>query len=409
MKLLEKINFKEPKYMLPAIIFIPLLFTGYFVIDMFQTKKLETVDDNLQTTEYLNPNLPSVNLGKKEEIGSKYENMKEQFGKIQDLTGVATIDRDEEEETESYESRYSEEEKARMEAEARAREEAAKQQLTEQQRQDSLRQAWITAQKESRARQDSARAELERALEDARMRGMREAGLTKTTAEVEEEQARAKADTVLKSSRVIQEDQPAVMALSEQAETQVAVKVQAKASSEYFNSLEKKEPAPKLIKAIIDENLKVEDGSRIRLRLLDEVEVGGAVLKKGAYLYATVSGVSSGRVKGTISSILVDDELIKVNLSLYDNDGLEGLYVPNNTVRETAKDIAGSAASTNVSMSGSYSNSIAQAAYTAAQQAYQRTAQAIGKAIKKSKVLLKYGTFVYVVNGQDVRGSTGRR
>ena len=32
---IKKINFKQPKYMIPAIIYIPLLFTGYFLIDTF--------------------------------------------------------------------------------------------------------------------------------------------------------------------------------------------------------------------------------------------------------------------------------------------------------------------------------------------------------------------------------------
>ena len=54
-EILSKINFKQPKYMLPAIIYFPLLFTGYFLIDTFQTKKAETVDPNMQSTEYLNP------------------------------------------------------------------------------------------------------------------------------------------------------------------------------------------------------------------------------------------------------------------------------------------------------------------------------------------------------------------
>mgnify|MGYP000305600445 CR=1 FL=1 len=85
---------------------------------------------------------------------------------------------------------------------------------------------------------------------------------------------------------------------------------------------------PKLIQAIIDENIKAVDGSRVRLRLLDDVEIGECVIARGTYLYATVSGFSSGRVKGNISSILVNDELVKVSLSLYDTDGMEGLYVP---------------------------------------------------------------------------------
>ena len=48
-----------------------------------------------------------------------------------------------------------------------------------------------------------------------------------------------------------------------------------------------------LIKAIIDENIKAVDGSRVRLRLIDDVEINEVVVPKGSYLYATMSGFGS--------------------------------------------------------------------------------------------------------------------
>ena len=83
--------------------------------------------------------------------------------------------------------------------------------------------------------------------------------------------------------------------------------------------------------------IKAVDGSRVRLRLLDDVEINETVVPKGSYLYATMSGFGNQRVKGSVKSILVDDELVKVSLSLYDTDGLEGLYVPGSTFRETRR------------------------------------------------------------------------
>ena len=41
--------------------------------------------------------------------------------------------------------------------------------------------------------------------------------------------------------------------------------------------------------------------------------------------------------------------------------------------------------------------------YAAVNNAYQKTSNAISKAIKKNKVKLKYGTFVYLVNGREKR------
>lgn len=52
---------------------------------------------------------------------------------------------------------------------------------------------------------------------------------------------------------------------------------------------------------------------------------------------------------------------------------------------------------------GTTGNSLAQWGMQAVNNAYQKTSNAIGKAIKKNKVKLKYGTFVYLVNGQKKR------
>ena len=78
------------------------------------------------------------------------------------------------------------------------------------------------------------------------------------------------------------------------------------------------------------------------------------------------------------------------------------LYVPNSQFRETSKDVASGAVSSNMNMNtGSYGNSLTQWGMQAATNAYQKTSNAIGKAIKKNKVKLKYGTFVYLVNGRE--------
>jgi hypothetical protein len=99
---------------------------------------------------------------------------------------------------------------------------------------------------------------------------------------------------------------------------------------------------------------------------------------------------------------MVDDELVKVSLSLYDMDGLEGLYVPSSTFRETGKNIASSALSSNATLNnGTYTNSFSQWGMQAVQNAYQKTSNAVSKAVSKNKAKLKYGSFVYLVNAQN--------
>ena len=174
-------------------------------------------------------------------------------------------------------------------------------------------------------------------------------------------------------------------------------------SSSYFNTLTENEPEPSLIKAIIDEDIKAVDGSRVRLRLLDDVEINDVFLPKGSYLYATMSGFGQQRVKGSVKSLMVADELVKVNLTIYDTDGMEGLYVPSSSFRDTAKDVAGGALDNSMTINSNTSgqSNIAQWGWNAIQNAYQKTSSAISKAIKKNKVSLKYGTFVYLVNGRE--------
>ena len=92
MDILKKINWKQPKYMIPLIIYFPLLFVGYFVIDLFYTEKAEVPNNSLTSTEYLNPILPDAKM-KGDGIGNKYESMLKSYGKIDDYSAIDNIDR----------------------------------------------------------------------------------------------------------------------------------------------------------------------------------------------------------------------------------------------------------------------------------------------------------------------------
>ena len=433
MRITDKINFRQPKYMLPAIVYIPLIATGYFVFDMFNTEVAETQDKNLQTTEFLNPNLPGAQIKNGDGIGGKYENMAKSYGRIADYSAVDNIERDNEEEKEAYESKYTEEDLAELVRQAEEKDDAAEV-------------------ADAKAREAEALEALNKALAEARLRGQAavapvaqdttQAGPPKEQIEVKgqiAEDSKAvkaldeedKAQEVVKKVKVtsdyfntltqnehepklikaiIDEDVKATdgsrvrLRLLDDIEIGETVVKKVKVTSDYFNTLTQNEHEPKLIKAIIDEDVKATDGSRVRLRLLDDIEIGETVVKKGSYLYATMSGFGSQRVKGSINSILVDDELIKVSLSLYDTDGLEGLYVPGSQFRETTKDVASGAMQSNMNIDQSgANNSFSQWGMQAVTNAYQKTSNAISKAIKKNKVKLKYGTFVYLVNGKEKR------
>jgi conjugative transposon TraM protein len=347
----------------------------------------------MQTTEYLNPELPQAQLNS-DGIGGKYENMAKSYGKIQDYSAVENIDRDNTIETEDYDSKYTDADLAFLDSEAEKRLQELQDQLDASRRRgeamgsDSIASPLDKGQQ----RQQEALDELNKALAEARLKGQK-------MVEQPNEAADNQAD--LSNTGQVKQNENAVSQPAEDEETQTVVKAK-KPASAYFNTLAENEPEPRLIKAIIDENIKAVDGSRVRLRLLDDVEINGVMLSKGSYMYATMSGFGSQRVKGNVKSLMVDDELVKVNLTIYDTDGMEGLYVPSSSFRETSKDIASGAMSSNMSINnGSYSNSFTQWGMQAIQNAYQQTSNAISKAIRKNKATLKYGTFVYLVNSRD--------
>ena len=389
---MKKINWKQPKYMIPLIIYFPLLFVGYFVIDLFHTEKAE-IPDGLATTEYLNPDLPEAKM-KGDGIGNKYESMLKSYGKIDDYSALGNIERNEEDTREEYESKYTDEEREQLEAQEAAKLAEMQRQLQESaQKGQEIAQGGSPSEEDriarSKQREQEAMDELNRAIAQARLQAQQFMMPAATdTADAGQREGKVEAFDKKKTD----DDEP----------QEVVKKV--KVTSDYFNTLCDNDKETSLIKAIIDENIKAVDGSRVRLRLLDDIEINDVVVPKGSYLYATMSGFGSQRVKGNVQSIMVDDDIIKVSLALYDTDGLEGLYVPSSQFRETTKDVGSGALSNTSSLTNSSTtsgNSLATWGAQTITNAVQKTSNAISKAIKKNNAKLKYGTFVYLINSRS--------
>ena len=408
---MKKINFKQPKYVIPTLVYIGSLVIPYLFMEVFDVEIEDKKDANLQTTEYLNAQLPSANVSK--DIGSKRKNMRDAFGEITDRSAVQdfTENQDTVNKKEDFESRYSEEELRQLDAQA---EEQARiknlQELNNRIAQSAKKGERMSSDdfvvpmtEEERAkalamRRQGMMAELDRDLNNVRAQG---AAAIDAVAEAQ--------DSIIskgaKAARDVADEAPnAVRELDDDAQNNIVTKV-SKDDSEYFNTLSENAPNSNLIRAIIDEEVKAVEGSRVRLRLLDAIDINGTQLPKGSYLYATMSGFGQQRVKSKVQSVLVGDEILKIGLSIYDvTDGQEGLYVPASQFRETAKDIGSTAMQGNMNLNQtSGGTSVSQWAGQALQNAYQKTSNAISKAIKKNRVRLKYGTQVFLVNSKQQR------
>jgi conjugative transposon TraM protein len=156
------------------------------------------------------------------------------------------------------------------------------------------------------------------------------------------------------------------------------------------------------IKAILDEGLKVYDGSRVRIRLMDDIIVDNTPLSKGSYLFGIISGFATQRVFISINSIVYDNRITNVKLEIFDYDGMRGLYIPESLFREISKEAGAQAVGHgNISFSGGSQVNATQLAYQAAQDAYRTSTRAMSDAIRKRKAILKYNTMVYLVSDKD--------
>jgi conjugative transposon TraM protein len=175
------------------------------------------------------------------------------------------------------------------------------------------------------------------------------------------------------------------------------LKVEKIANSSVFNTIKREEEGT-FIKAIIDENITGYAGSRLRIRLLEDIAVGNKILKKNNYLYAIITGFGDQRVKLQIVTIMYENSILPIKLSIYDVDGMEGLYIPSSQFREFTKELGDASVqgvSTNSVDGGDSQN---QFFTSIAQRLFQSTSSAISKIIRMNKAKLKYESHIYLVD-----------
>ena len=104
-----KVNFKQPKYIFPLVIFVPLCALIYFVMQTFGAGE----DENQEVaTDRINRVLPDARA---EEAGDKMYEMSRRFGDEDAFTAVGSLG-EEKMENEELEHGYSEEELNRLDA-----------------------------------------------------------------------------------------------------------------------------------------------------------------------------------------------------------------------------------------------------------------------------------------------------
>ncbi|UOE51356.1 conjugative transposon protein TraM [Mucilaginibacter sp. SMC90] len=93
------------------------------------------------------------------------------------------------------------------------------------------------------------------------------------------------------------------------------------------------------IEAVVHEDQTLVNGSIIKLRLTDAISVSGTVVPKDNFIYGTVS-LDGERLTVKISSLRYKKSLFPVQLSVFDIDGQDGIYIPGAIARDVAKESA---------------------------------------------------------------------
>ncbi len=165
-----------------------------------------------------------------------------------------------------------------------------------------------------------------------------------------------------------------------------------------------KEKENSFIKAVIDENNKGFLGSRIRFRLLEDIFVSNRKISKGSILYGQISGFSMQRVDLTIVSVFTKGEIYPVNLSIYDVDGMKGLYVPQSVFRDMIREMgSNSVQGTQMDMGGQgFFTSIGSKLFTS-------TSKSIANLIKTNKAKLKYNSYVFLIDENQLKDSQNQQ
>lgn len=394
---MKKINFKKPKYILPLIAFLPLNFMAYEVCNMFS--------DNDATKRYtdLNVSLPDAN---DRNLADKSAEM-QRLGIGNAITGVQELEKLEKD-TLQEKDIYTDEELARINNAA-----SQKKQVQEELRklEQSLRNSQDkingTSRRPSAAapsspqlpssnradEMDSYAKEIEKLQSRAMANSRRLLGLPP----YDDAQDRQRTQAQAPDERTAQPPQE-----GRQDSTTVVEKV--KDGSENFHTVGGREAVDAaLIKAMIDQQTKVHEGTRLRFRLLDDVEIQGMRLPKGSYLYGTVNGFSKQRVKAAVTSILMGDTFIKVNLSVYDVDGMEGFYVPESAFRDFMRNAGSQAVQQNMNIRSNDGSTLnaETVALQALQNIYTSATQAVSQNIRKNKARIKYNSIVYLINAKN--------
>lgn len=410
-----KINFKQPRYVLPLIA-IPFLCLFFYVYHSGTGKKKQETKQQAG----MNSSVGDVSTDvKKEKLTDKLDAYKNTYKEADGYTAVSNIPR-EKSSVAGFDNNYSDQQKKTLDS----IDQAMKQRYGMNPVQPPglrTKQGYMAAGRNGRSdvtQQDKALASALSGLSNrqreaqAERNGMTAGSKEKDPMELFKEQM-AYMDSLNKINdpayKAEKQKQAALAkAQEEQAKEKPLIVSKAENVSGDFNTImpDNKE---NFIMAIIDENVTGYVSSRIRLRLLDNIMAGHILIEKGTYVYALINGFSGQRVTLSVKSIFYHNRVLPVKLDIYDMDGLPGLYVPESAFRDFTKDLGTNTIQGITIDGGSTSTSASsQLLMSSVDKIFESTSSAIAGAIRKNKAKIKYNSYIYLIDSQALQNEQNR-
>lgn len=136
------------------------------------------------------------------------------------------------------------------------------------------------------------------------------------------------------------------------------------------------------IRAVVHgEHANLRSGATVKMRLLDNIRIGEYRVPQNTFIYGKLS-FSKGRAQIFVENINYNNNIIPFQGVIYDKDGFEGIYVPDNVVDETARK-AGSSAVSAVDVNISSPSSIVNSGFNAVTGAIK---SAVSGSVKEEKI-----------------------
>lgn len=386
-----RINFKQPKYVLPLIL-LPFLCLFFFVFHSGAAKKQGKPKNIAGLNGTVGEVAPDI---QKKQLEDKLDAYRNTYKESDGMTAVTALPTEKSSDP-SYDNHYNDKEKRMLDS----INQVMKTRFPNSQTQASKPGRFYTA-------QDKAVAEALQGLSN-RQQGQPKGTVNPTPAVKDPmelfRQQMAYIDSINKSNdpqvKAERQKKEALAKAEAERKSQPALAVtKAIGTAANFNTVTPQKP-DEFIKVVIDENVTGYAGSRIRLRLLDDINVGHFMVPKDTYLYALISGFSGQRVTLSVKSVLFNGKILPVKLEIYDLDGLPGLYVPESAFRDFTKDL-GNNTIQGVTIENGGTGSVAQQfAMSTVDKIFESTSSAIAGIIRKNKAKIKYNSYLYLIDNE---------